>query len=512
MNFLNPTKFEASETSTELCLHLRRLPNEVSPLDVYASLKGDGDSFLFETTSKNGETFTPSYSYIGFDLTEKVAITGHEVIEMIGNGTVRRSYGDPLDALRRRMTPTVRSSCSPPLPPFTGGLFGYFGFEAVSVFEPGVRWQARKSSIVDLPDILQWVCRDLVVFDHKAGIINLIAHSDGTSASMHQAEAFLDRTARAIDLLRSKARDQPGEPIAAVRTVAKPPAVLDDGDIAKADYEKNVDVIRDYIIAGDTMQVVLARLATRHSDITSLELYRVLTTINPSPYSFHLQTENKTVVGASPEMLVRSIEGNLRSRPLAGTRRRGTCPDEDARLAAELVADEKETAEHVMLIDLARNDLGRIAEAGSVRVDEKMIVERFSHVMHLASTVSARKRPEIDPIDVIASTFPAGTLSGAPKIRAIEIIRELEPVSRGIYGGSIGFIDDSGDLDQAIAIRTAVLDQGQLHFQAGAGVVFDSHPEREWQETVEKMGGVSAAAALVETTKSGVQGDASFDR
>ena len=481
-------------------LHTRELPiGSVTPDALYEALgEIGGDAFLFETASGQSDGFAPTYSTIGFDLVEKIAITGCEVSETGPDGQVRRSRTEaPLQALRDRISGAPRRGG---LPPFCGGLFGYFGFESFALFEPGVGWERRKAAAIEMPDVLQWICLDLVVFDHAAGKIVLITTSDGSSRSARRERDFVERCTRAIAALRGRGARRADT---ASRKGAPPRRRGElrpggGGAAAHAGFTKSVEAVRDLIVSGDAMQVVLARHEKRVCDLAPLDVYRALKTINPSPYTFHLKVGGKAIVGSSPEMLVRSRQGHLTSRPMAGTRRRGASALEDAQLSDDLRADEKERAEHLMLIDLARNDLGRIAETGSVRVAETMAIERFSHVMHLVSSVVARKRSGIDAIDVIAATFPAGTLSGAPKIRAIEILRDLEPVSRGVYGGCVGFIDESGDLDQAIAIRTAVFEAGAMHLQAGAGIVFDSRPEREWLETIEKMGGVAAAADRLE--------------
>jgi anthranilate synthase component 1 len=377
------------------------------------------------------------------------------------------------------------------MPRFCGGLAGYFGYDTVRNIEHRLAHTAPKDDL-GLPDIQLLVTEELAVIDNLSGKLYLIVYADPT-----QPEAYSKARQRLKDL-RAMLRRAVDAPVtsASVRTDTV-------REFAKADYLKAVEKAKEYIMAGDLMQVQIGQRLKKSYVDSPLSLYRALRSLNPSPYMYFYNFGDMHIVGSSPEILVRNEQTNdsrrkVTIRPLAGTRPRGATPEKDEQLATELLADPKEIAEHVMLIDLARNDIGRIAETGSVQVTDKLVIEKYSHVQHIVSNVEGTLKPELSNLDVLKATFPAGTLSGAPKVRAMEIIDELEPVKRGIYGGACGYLSFGGEMDLAIAIRTGVIKDGTLHVQAAAGVVADSIPEMEWQETENKARAVLRAAEQVQ--------------
>jgi len=458
-----------------------------TPLSLYLKLAHKPFSFLLESVV-GGERFG-RYSFIGLPASTLVRSTptGAEVVR---NGQVIERYeGNPLDFVdeyRKRFKVAVR----PGLPRFCGGLAGYFAYDAVRYIEPRLAGVAKPDP-VGVPDILLLLTEELAIIDNIAGKIYLMVYADPA-----ESEAYQKAVKRLRDL-RTRLRQPVDVPVSS-GSYETPT----ERDFAKEDYLKAVLKAKDYIMAGDMMQVQVGQVLRKQFRDSPLTLYRALRSINPSPYMYLYNFGDFHVVGASPEILVRqehhSDGDRITIRPLAGTRKRGGTPEQDDAIAQELLADPKERAEHVMLIDLARNDIGRIAEIGSVKVTDQMVIEKYSHVMHIVSNVEGKLKPGMGPIDVLRATFPAGTLSGAPKIRAMEIIDELEPTKRGIYGGACGYISFVGDLDLAIAIRTGIVKDGMLYVQAAAGVVADSVPESEWQETENKARAVLRAAELVQ--------------
>jgi anthranilate synthase component 1 len=463
-----------------------------TPLSLYLKLArgdiGEGRlSFLLESVV-GGERFG-RYSFIGLPARTLLRASGLRT-EVVTDGAIVETHdGNPLDfiaAWQKRFKVALR----PGLPRFCGGLAGYFGYDAVRYIEPRLAATPKPGGI-DMPDVLLLQCEELAVIDNLSGRLYLIVYADPAVP-----EAWLRarrRLAELTDKLRHSVTAPPvqrGEPHGVER------------EFAKEDYLAAVHRAKEYIAAGDMMQVQIGqRLKKRYTE-SPLSLYRALRSLNPSPYMFFYDMGDFQVVGASPEILVRqerTPEGDkVTIRPLAGTRPRGATPDKDLALEAELVGDPKERAEHLMLIDLARNDIGRIAKTGSVKVTEAFMVERYSHVMHLVSNVEGLLKDGMSNLDVLRATFPAGTLTGAPKIRAMEIIDELEPVKRGLYGGACGYLSFAGDMDVAIAIRTGIVKDATLYVQAAAGVVADSVPELEWQETEAKARALIRAAELVE--------------
>jgi anthranilate synthase component 1 len=467
-----------------------------TPLSLYLKLcagagayggRGGRNSFLLESVV-GGERFG-RYSYIGLPARTVLKSCGL-LTEVIRDGQVVESHtGNPLDfiaAYQQRFKVALR----PGMPRFCGGLAGYFGYDAVRYIEPKLAATEMPGGI-DTPDVMLLQCEELAVIDNLSGKLYLIVYADPS-----QPEAFFKAQKRLTEL-RDKLAYSVSAPV-----VKRGQAHPVEREFAKADYLKAVLQAKEYIAAGDMMQVQIGqRLRKRYTE-SPLSLYRALRSLNPSPYMYFYDMGEFQIVGASPEILVRqehSPDGDkVTIRPLAGTRPRGGTPEQDLALERELKADPKELAEHLMLIDLARNDIGRIVKTGSVKVTDAFVVERYSHVMHLVSNVEGLLKDGMSNLDVFRASFPAGTLSGAPKIRAMQIIDELEPVKRGIYGGAVGCLSFAGDMDLAIAIRTGIIKDETLYVQAAAGVVADSVPELEWAETEAKARALIRAAELVE--------------
>jgi anthranilate synthase component 1 len=459
-----------------------------TPLSLYLKLaSGSPHSFLLESVV-GGERFG-RYSFIGLPARTRVQARGFRT-EVVTDGQVVEVHeGNPLDfvaAYQARFKVALR----PGLPRFCGGLAGYFGYDAVRYIEPRLA-HTDKPGGLPTPDVLLLQTEELAVIDNLSGRLYLIVYADPG-----QPEAWF-RAKRRLGELVDRLRFSTSAP-----AVRRSPSYAVEREFDRADYLRAVARAKEYIAAGDMMQVQVGqRLKKRYTE-SPLSLYRALRSLNPSPYMYYYDMGEFQIVGASPEILVRqerTSEGDkVTIRPLAGTRPRGATPEQDKALEAELSSDPKERAEHLMLIDLARNDIGRIARTGSVKVTDAFVIERYSHVMHIVSNVEGLLQPGLSSLDVLRATFPAGTLTGAPKIRAMEIIDELEPVKRGIYGGACGYLSFAGDMDLAIAIRTGIVHQNTLYVQAAAGVVADSVPEAEWRETEAKARALIRAAELVE--------------
>jgi anthranilate synthase component I len=459
-----------------------------TPLSLYLKLAGGArHSFLLESVV-GGERFG-RYSFIGLPAKTLLRASRFRT-EVVSDGVVvETDDGNPLDFIARYQQ-RFKVALRPGLPRFCGGLAGYFGYDAVRYIEPKLA-QTWKPGGLDVPDILLLQTEELAVIDNLSGRLYLIVYADPG-----QSEAYF-KAKRRLAELADKLRFSVTAP-----AVKRGPSYAVEREFDKAAYIAAVERSKEYIAAGDMMQVQIGqRLKKRYTE-SPLSLYRALRSLNPSPYMYFYDLGEFQIVGASPEILVRQEQtaegGKITIRPLAGTRPRGATPDKDLALEAELKADPKERAEHLMLIDLARNDIGRIAKTGSVKVTEAFVVERYSHVMHIVSNVEGLLVDGMTSLDVLRATFPAGTLTGAPKVRAMEIIDELEPVKRGIYGGACGYLSFAGDMDVAIAIRTGIVKDNTLVVQAAAGVVADSVPELEWQETEAKARALIRAAELVE--------------
>jgi anthranilate synthase component 1 len=459
-----------------------------TPLSLYLKLAGgQRNSFLLESVV-GGERFG-RYSFIGLPARTWLRATGFRTEVLTDGQVVEHDDGNPLDfiaAYQQRFKVALR----PGLPRFCGGLAGYFGYDAVRCIEPKLAKTAKTGGL-DTPDILLLQTEELAVIDNLSGRLYLIVWADPG-----QGEAYF-RGKRRLAELADRLRFSVTAP-----QVRRGPSYAVEREMPREQLEAAVRRAKEYIAAGDCMQVVIGqRLRKRYTE-SPLSLYRALRSLNPSPYMYYYDLGDLQIVGASPEILVRqeaTPEGaKVTIRPLAGTRPRGATPQRDTAMATELQADPKERAEHLMLIDLARNDIGRIARTGSVKVTEAFVVERYSHVMHIVSNVEGLLQDGMSNMDVLRATFPAGTLTGAPKIRAMEIIDELEPVKRGIYGGACGYLSFAGDMDVAIAIRTGIVQNQTLYVQAAAGVVADSVPELEWKETEAKARALIRAAELVE--------------
>lgn len=485
----------AAQGYNRIPVMLQTLADLDSPLGLYLKLTQGGsrkNSFLLESVV-GGERFG-RYSFIGLPARTAIRAKGAHIEVVQDDRIIETAEGDPL-AFVQQYQKRNRVHLLPGLPRFCGGLAGYFGYDVVHFIEPKVG-NADKPDPIGVPDLLMLAVDELAIIDNLSGMIYLIVY-----ANPAEPEAY-GRARERLHELRMRMRDA---------ALAPEDLVMGQGDgkhtpierpFAREDYLATVARAREHIIAGDLMQVQIGQMLRKPFAHSALSLYRALRSINPSPYMYYYDFGDFHVAGASPEILVRQErlpEPTVTLRPIAGTRKRGMTDADDAAAAAELLADPKERAEHLMLIDLARNDIGRLAKIGTVKVTEQMAIEKYSHVIHIVSNVQGELEKEMDAIDVLRATFPAGTLTGAPKVRAMELIEELEPVKRGIYGGACGYLSYSGEMDVAIAIRTGVLKDGILNVQAAAGVVFDSVPENEWQETEIKARAVLRAAEMVES-------------
>ena len=457
-----------------------------TPLSLYIKLANQRFTYLLESVV-GGERFG-RYSFIGLPAKVRIKSRGRSIEVEDRGGIVERHEGDPLafvsEFLRR-----YRAAPRPGLPRFCGGLAGYFGYDTVRHIEHRLADSAPAASpaLADVPDILLLLTEELAVVDNLSGKILLIVYADPA-----EPNAYWEARDR-LQALRRKLRDPVSIPYQTATEVS-----VAESEFGAEAYQAAVARSREYIAAGDVMQVVISQRMRRPFAAPPLSLYRALRSLNPSPYMFYYDFGDFHVVGASPEILVRKEGTGITLRPIAGTRPRGATREADEVLATELLADPKEIAEHVMLLDLGRNDVGRVAQTGTVQVSDRMVIERYSHVMHIVSNVEGTLKPGLTSIDVLRAAFPAGTVSGAPKVRAMEIIDELEPTRRGIYSGAVGYISFQDDMDTAIALRTAVIKDGTLYAQAGGGIVHDSSPEGEWQETMNKLRALLRAADMVQ--------------
>ena len=467
----------------------RRLSREGNLIPVYREIAGDmetpvsafrkidrgGHAFLLESV-EGGEKWG-RYSFLGADPTLIFRSRGADV-EIVENGRVRREKAgrDPLENLARLLG-AYHPVKVPGLPRFFGGAVGYLAYDLVRFFE---RLPDGNPDTLGLYDMYLAITDTLVIFDNVRHRIKVV-HNTHLPEGADLDEVYARATLRIDELVARLKQPLPPEKLEAVREA---PVVA--SNFTREAFCDAVKRAQEYVVAGDVIQVVLSQRHTMTLQVDPFHIYRLLRSVNPSPYMFFLRQEGHTLVGSSPEVLARLEDGIVEVRPIAGTRRRGTDEETDQIMEAELRADPKEVAEHVMLVDLGRNDVGRVARAGTVRVNELLAVERYSHVMHLVSNVRAELSAGKDAFDVIRAVFPAGTLSGAPKIRAMEIIDELENVRRGPYGGAVGYFGYDGNMDTAITIRTVVIKDGKIHLQAGAGIVYDSDPDREYEETVDK--------------------------
>ena len=450
--------------------------DDVTPLTIYSQISNKSNTFLLESV-EGGETWA-QYSIVGLDCLDTIKVTGNTIETKIGDQISSFISDNPLDEIQELIsglkTPEIKD-----LPRFYGGYVGFFAYESAKYAEKRIADLVNKDSKFDehMPEIFLVKAEKLIVYDNTDQSIQIIFNVDPSKTSYEEA---LDAIEEIGSLLNSK------------DTIFDDTFKTPSGEMAfhsnfeKDDYIKAVGLVKNYIEEGDVMQVVLAQDFSQDFQNDPFDLYRALRQLNPSPYMYYLDLDECQIVGASPEILVRLEEDKVTLRPIAGTRKRGSNTEEDLANEKDLLTDPKEIAEHLMLIDLGRNDVGRVSEMGTVQVTDKMIVEKYSHVMHIVSNVTGTLSKDLDAIDALKASLPAGTLSGAPKIRAMQIINELEPSSRGIYGGAIGYISWNGNIDTAIAIRTAVIKDNVIHVGAGAGIVADSIPENEWLECKQK--------------------------
>ncbi|HEX9029630.1 MAG TPA: anthranilate synthase component I [Anaerolineales bacterium] len=484
---------------------VRELPADLeTPVSVYLKLAGNGPSFLLESVT--GGEQVARYSFIGVDFSRAYVLRdGRIERHSLGEGASSPEYlplsSDPLDELRRELS-RYQPQFVPGLPRFSGGLVGYLSYDVVRYFEPSVTLTPHP----DLPEAIFLLADTLIAFDHAYGRLLLVAnvHLNGDlERSRIEAEARLDALERRLS------RPLPEGILARPAESELLPTELT-SNVSREQFTHSVEQAKELIAAGEIFQVVLSQRLSRETDAAPFDIYRSLRGLNPSPYMYYFDFDGLAakpaetdpaplyLIGASPEMHVR-LEGRQAAvRPIAGTRSRGKTPAEDISLEKELLADPKERSEHIMLVDLGRNDLGRVCEYGTVRVPEQMIVERYSHVMHIVSHVEGRLRPEYDAFDLLRATFPAGTVSGAPKIRAMQIIKDLETGPRGPYAGAVGYISYDGSLDTCITIRTITMQGRTVSVQAGAGIVADSDPEGEYQETLNKARALAVAIERAE--------------
>ena len=450
--------------------------DDVTPLTIYSQISNKSNTFLLESV-EGGETWA-QYSIVGLDCLDTIKVTGNTIETKTGDQISSFISDNPLDEIQELIsglkTPEIKD-----LPRFYGCYVGFFAYESAKYAEKRIADLVNKDSKFDehMPEIFLVKAEKLIVYDNTDQSIQIIFNVDPSKTSYEEA---LDAIEKIGSLLNSE------------DTIFDDTFKTPSGEMAfnsnfeKDDYIKAVGLVKNYIEEGDVMQVVLAQDFSQDFQNDPFDLYRALRQLNPSPYMYYLDLDECQIVGASPEILVRLEEDKVTLRPIAGTRKRGSNTEEDLANEKDLLTDPKEIAEHLMLIDLGRNDVGRVSEMGTVQVTDKMIVEKYSHVMHIVSNVTGTLSKDLDAIDALKASLPAGTLSGAPKIRAMQIINELEPSSRGIYGGAIGYISWNGNIDTAIAIRTAVIKDNVIHVGAGAGIVADSIPENEWLECKQK--------------------------
>lgn len=482
---------ELSQAGNVVPVYAQLAADFETPVSAFLKLRDGKNAFLFESAESTDAS--GRWSIVGSQPRWVFTSRGNKVtIERGGQVETREREGDVLDELQRLMegySPVTHGNA----PPFFGGAVGYVGYDAVQQFEPTV--SQTPGDDLGLPESIFFLADTLVVFDHKLRRLLLIANAILDEADSPE-EAYAAARVRIEAVVEMLDRPMHMSPLNGLADIKSPEPR---SNTTQEEYEGMVVQAKEYITAGDAFQIVLSQRFEADFDGAPIDLYRALRHINPSPYMFVYETPDFSLVGSSPEVHVRAIDGRIDIRPIAGTRWRGKTKEEDDALAAELLADEKECAEHVMLIDLARNDVGRISEHGSVSVDDQMIVERYSHVMHIVSNVSGKLSPEHNSYDVLRSTFPAGTVSGAPKIRAMQIINSLEKNKRGSYSGAVGYFGWDGNHDSCIALRTCLVKGDKVYVQAGAGVVADSVPTYEYNETVNKAAAMMRAVGLAKT-------------
>ena len=474
----------ASQGFNRVPLVLETFADLDTPLSVYLKLANRPYTYLLESVV-GGERFG-RYSFIGLAAENRIEVRGRNLSEF-RNGKLAQTaeVAHPLQNIKTLLK-RYQAARLPGLPRFCGGLVGYFGYDTVRYIESKLA-ETVKPDVLDAPDILLMLSEQFAVVDNLTGKLYLVVYADP-----HEYDAYHNARKRLKALISQlrKPVEIPAETPGQAQTARS--------EFGEDAFKAAVERSKRYIYDGDIMQVVLSQRMSQPYSASPLALYRALRALNPSPYMFYFDLDGFHIVGASPEILVRLEQDTVTVRPIAGTRPRGQNSGEDKKLAQELLADPKERAEHIMLMDLGRNDIGRVAQTGTVKVTENMTIENYSHVMHIVSNVEAELKSGLDAMDVLKATFPAGTVSGAPKVRAMEIIDELERTKRGIYAGAVGYLGFNGDMDLAIAIRTAVIKNQTLYVQAGAGIVADSVPANEWQETCNKAKAVLRAAEMAQ--------------
>ncbi|PXY20659.1 anthranilate synthase component I [Prauserella muralis] len=476
----------------------RVLADADTPVALYRKLAGDRPGTFLLESAENGQSWS-RWSFVGVDSPAALTVRDGEAVWTGTPVAGLPAGGDPLTVLRETIA-TLHTEPLPGMPPLTGGMVGYIGYDAV-------RWLERLPELaekdIDIPELTMLLATDLAAFDHHEGTVTLIANAVNWDDSPERVDAAYDDAVRRLDAMTTRL----GEPAPATNAVFDRPVPEFTRQRAKADFHTAVEKAREAIHAGEAFQIVPSQRFEMRTGADALDVYRVLRTSNPSPYMYLLRLDGFDIVGSSPESLVTVRDGRATTHPIAGTRWRGTDPEEDAQLAKDLLADDKERAEHLMLVDLGRNDLGKVCRPGTVHVVDFFAVERYSHVMHIVSTVTGELAEGKTAFDAVTACFPAGTLSGAPKVRAMQLIEELEPTRRGLYGGVVGYLDFAGDADTAIAIRTALMRDGVAYVQAGGGVVADSDPDYEDNESLNKARTVLSAVAAADTMAPAASGD-----
>ncbi|HEY3398082.1 MAG TPA: anthranilate synthase component I [Armatimonadota bacterium] len=485
---------ERAEQGTMIPVYREILADLETPVSAFLKLQAASDGYCFLLESVAGGENIARYSYLGTAPYQTFSSKGHAVTVTHGEHTDHFELPEGEDPLHV-LSGLLKEHRYVPLPGwerFSGGAVGYMGYDVVRFFED---LPEDNPDDLELPDCQFMFADTLVIFDHVMHRVRVLSHAhidDDPQQAYWEALARIDRVVEQLH----QCLDVPASP-ATTKHIPPDPSALP-STLTRAQHRAAVEKAKEYITAGDLIQVVLSHRMSATVEVAPFDIYRALRAINPSPYMFYLSFGDLKLIGASPEILVTEDRGEVVTRPIAGTRRRGKTAEEDQALEQELIADVKERAEHIMLVDLHRNDLGRVCVPGSVQVNDLMAVERYSHVMHLVSNVRGRLAPEHDQFDLLRATFPAGTLSGAPKVRAMEVIEELEPVRRGPYGGAIGYFSFSGAMDTCITLRTIVMKGQTVYIQAGGGIVYDSEPEKEYQETMIKAGALLDALRLAE--------------
>jgi anthranilate synthase component I len=463
----------------------------LTPVEVFCKLQSGESTFLFESVV--GGERVGRFSFVGSNPIKRIDAYGTDVVITSGDAEPKKyTAEDPLRELENLLK-EYNAARLPELPPFCGGAVGYAGYDVVRYCEhlPNAPEDDRQ-----LPDLSFAIFDRMVIFDHIRKTILIVAHAD---VSETDSRAAYDKAAAQVDAICDQLQHASSEIQMSDISLGGEPTLAFKSNFEQSEFEDAVERCKEYIKAGDIFQVVISQRLSLETKASPLDIYRALRVVNPSPFMFFMETQGANLVGASPEIMVRSDEGEITIRPLAGTRKRGATPEEDQALADELLADEKERAEHVMLVDLARNDVGRVAKYGSVKLNDVMVVERYSHVMHITSNVYGDLRDGLTALDALRAGLPAGTVSGAPKVRAMQIIDEMERHRRGPYAGAVGYIDFSGNMDTCIALRTLVMQGQTAYVQAGAGIVADSVPESEYHETLNKAKGLLKAIEVAET-------------